>query len=87
MSHDPGIVDRDLAARVAKGLNADVPEASPTAAKVRNLDASPALRIIRGPREIRTLKGRSVGVLIADGTDAERASRPAADGSLGHDAT
>jgi catalase len=64
-------VDRDLAARVAAGLNAEVPDASPTASAVRDLDPSPALRIIRGPGEIHTLKGRAVGVLVADGSDAE----------------
>ncbi|MET0338345.1 MAG: catalase HPII, partial [Caulobacter sp.] len=47
------------------------PKASPTAAPVIDLDPSPALRIINGPRMADTLKGRSVGVLIADGTDAD----------------
>ena len=48
----------------------DLPEASPTAAPVLDMDLSPALRIIRGPLEKHTLEGRTVGILIADGTDA-----------------
>jgi catalase len=63
-------VDPDLAARVAGGLNADVPEPSPAKAPVLDMDPSPALRIVRGARELHTLKGRAVGVLIADGSDA-----------------
>ncbi len=63
-------VDETLAQRVADGLAMDLPEASPTAAPVLDMDPSPALRIIRGPREIHTLEGRTVGILIADGTDA-----------------
>ncbi|MCP3735752.1 catalase [Sphingomonas sp. RP10(2022)] len=64
-------VDEDLAARVADGLAMDLPEASPTAAPVLDMDPSPALRIIRGPLEKHTLEGRSVGILIADGSDAK----------------
>ncbi|WP_267347802.1 catalase [Sphingomonas sp. GM_Shp_2] len=63
-------VDETLATRVADGLAMDLPEASPTAAPVIDMDVSPALRIIRGPLEKHTLKGRTVGILIADGTDA-----------------
>jgi catalase len=36
---------------------------------VQDFDLSPALRIIRGPREPKDLKGHKVGVLIADGSD------------------
>ena len=64
-------VDPDLAARVADGLAMDVPKASPAAAKVQDFDLSPALRIINGPLDEKTLKGRSVGILIADGSDAK----------------
>ena len=64
-------VDEDLAQRVADGLAMDLPKASPTAAPVLDLDPSPALRIIRGPLEKHTLEGRTVGILIADGTDAD----------------
>lgn len=63
-------VDEDLAARVADGLAMDLPPASKTAAPVLDMDLSPALRIIRGPLEKHTLEGRTVGILIADGTDA-----------------
>ena len=63
-------VDEDLAQRVADGLAMDLPDASPTAAPVIDMDLSPALRIIRGPLEKHTLEGRTVGILIADGTDA-----------------
>ncbi|WP_269714993.1 catalase [Caulobacter sp. NIBR2454] len=68
-------VDPELAQRVADGLNMPLPEASPTAAPVLDMDPSPALRIINGPRMADTLKGRSVGVLIADGTDAAALDR------------
>ena len=63
-------VDEDLAQRVADGLAMDLPPASKTAAPVLDMDPSPALRIIRGPLEKHTLEGRTVGILIADGTDA-----------------
>ena len=63
-------VDEGLAARVADGLAMDLPDASPTAVPVLDMDPSPALRIIRGPLEKHTLEGRTVGILIADGTDA-----------------
>lgn len=39
---------------------------------MKDLDPSPALRIIGGPRQLATLEGRSVGILIADGSDATR---------------
>ena len=64
-------VDEDLAQRVADGLAMDLPPASKTAAPVLDMDPSPALRIIRGPLEKHTLEGRTVGILIADGTDAD----------------
>ncbi|UYY78121.1 catalase [Sphingomonas sp. R1] len=63
-------VDETLARRVADGLAMDLPEASKTAAPVLDMEPSPALRIIRGPRELHTLQGKTVGILIADGTDA-----------------
>lgn len=62
-------VDSSLAARVAAGLNMDVPAASPAAVPVQDFDVSPALRIIGGARELHTLKGRTVGILMADGSD------------------
>lgn len=63
-------VDEDLAQRVADGLGMKLPKASATAAPVLDMDPSPALRIIRGPREKATLEGRTVGILFADGSDA-----------------
>ena len=63
-------VDETLASRVADGLAMDLPDASPTAAPVLDMEPSPALRIIRGPLEKHTLEGRTVGILIADGSDA-----------------
>lgn len=64
-------VDENLASRVADGLAMDLPPASKTAAPVLDMAPSPALRIIRGPLEKHTLEGRTVGILIADGTDAD----------------
>ncbi|KKC27179.1 catalase [Sphingomonas sp. SRS2] len=63
-------VDPELAGRVAAGINMPLPKASPSAAKILDLDLSPALRIINGPLDLKTLEGRSVGILIADGSDA-----------------
>lgn len=68
-------VDPALAQRVADGLNMDVPAASPAAAPVQDLDLSPAVRIINGPLQMETLEGRSVGILIADGSDAAMLDR------------
>jgi len=64
-------VDEDLARRVAEGLAIDLPDASPTATPVQDMPVSPALRIVRGPREKHTLEGRTVGIFFADGTDRE----------------
>ncbi|OAN54852.1 catalase [Sphingobium sp. TCM1] len=64
-------VDPGLAKRIADGLALPLPKASPAAAPVQDLDLSPALRIIGGPMELDTLKGRKFGILIADGSDAE----------------
>ncbi|MCE4225258.1 catalase [Methylobacterium sp. C25] len=63
-------VDEELATRVADGLAMELPPPSPTAAPVLDMEPSPALRIIRGPLERHTLEGRTIGILIADGTDA-----------------
>lgn len=64
-------VDPELALRVADGLAMPVPKASKSAAPVQDLGLSPALRLVRGPLEMDTLKGRKFGILIADGSDAE----------------
>jgi len=47
-----------------------VPKANEGTVPVMDMDPSPALRIVRGERELHTLKGRQVGILIADGSDA-----------------
>jgi catalase len=60
-------VDEGLAKRVAAGLAMPLPAASEPAAPVRDLEPSPKLRIIGNMRK--TLEGRTVGVLIADGSD------------------
>ncbi|MCE4226651.1 catalase [Methylobacterium sp. C25] len=64
-------VDEALAKRVADGLAMDLPDASPTSAPVIDMEPSPALRVIRGPLEKHTLEGRTVGILLADGSDAK----------------
>ena len=60
-------VDADLAARVAFGLNMELPAPSVAAAKPQDMDPSPALRIVGKYPE--SLKGRSVGILATDGAD------------------
>ncbi|WP_158915656.1 catalase [Caulobacter sp. S45] len=61
-------VDPKLAKRVAAGLGLDdAPKASKPAKAPIDMDLSPALRIIGKYPE--TLKGRAVGVLVADGSD------------------
>jgi catalase len=61
-------IEEDLAKRVAAGLGLhtllDAPKA---AAPVRTMERSPALQIIGKMKD--TLKGRAVGILIADGSD------------------
>jgi catalase len=62
-------IDEDLARRVANGLGmASLPAAAPTAVKAKDLPNSPALQIIGKMKD--TLQGRSVGILIHDGSDA-----------------
>jgi len=68
-------VDPDLAKRVAKAMNIKAPAASKTAAPVLDMELSPALRVIHGPLELDTLKGRKVGILIADGSDGAEVAK------------
>ena len=72
-------VDAELAARVARGLNAPLPAASAPAAKPQDMDLSPALRIVG--KYPKSLKGRSVGILVTDGADGSivKALRKAAE--------
>jgi len=61
-------IEEDLAKRVAAGLALDkLPEALPAAAPVRQMELSPALQIIGRMKE--TLKGRKIGILMANGSD------------------
>ena len=61
-------IEEDLARRVAAGLALDqIPEAPVAAAPVREMAPSPALQIIGKMKN--TLAGRTVGILIAEGSD------------------
>ena len=62
-------IDEDLARRVADGLGMEtLPDAPPTAVPARDMPESPALQIIGKMKD--TLDGRSVGILINDGSAA-----------------
>ncbi|MEO7726156.1 MAG: catalase [Burkholderiales bacterium] len=62
-------IDETLADRVAGGLALNgMPDAPAPAVPVKKLPRSPALQIIGKMKN--TLKGRAVGILIADGSDA-----------------
>ncbi len=62
-------IGEDLARRVADGLGLDALPAMPAAAvETRDAKVSPALQIIGKMKD--TLKGRTVGILIHDGSDA-----------------
>jgi catalase len=61
-------IEEDLAKRVAAGLAFNKMPAAPlAAAPVRKMEPSPALQIIGKMKD--TLKGRAIGILIADGSD------------------
>jgi catalase len=61
-------IDEDLAGRVAKGLALEkMPDAPEAAAPVQELEPSPALQLIGKMKD--TLKGRAIGILIADGSE------------------
>ncbi len=60
-------VDEGLAKRVAAGLNMDLPAKTKAVVEPRDMDASPALRIVgKYPDSIR---GRSLAILVTDGAD------------------
>ncbi|RZF64044.1 catalase [Sphingomonas populi] len=61
-------VDEDLAKRVADGLGIDLPKKAKAAKEPIDMAPSDALSIHKNMKP--TLEGRSVGILIADGTDA-----------------
>ena len=61
-------VDEDLAHRLAEGLGIDhLPPAMISACKMQTLKPSPALQLIANMKD--TLQGRTVGLLIDDGSD------------------
>ena len=62
-------VDEDLAKRVATGLGIDLPAKAKAAKAPVDMDPSDALSIHKNMKQ--TLEGRAVGILIADGTDAD----------------
>ncbi|MHB1059482.1 MAG: catalase [Rhodanobacter sp.] len=65
-------VDEDLARRVADGLALPhFPPAQPKAVPAKDRPVSPALQIIGKMKD--TLKGRAVGILVHDGSDAATA--------------
>ena len=61
-------VDEDLAARVAAGLNMELPPKSKPAAEPTDMAPSPGLRLI--DKYPATLKGRAVAILVTDGADS-----------------
>jgi catalase len=63
-------IDEDLAGRVAKGLALEkMPDAPEAAVPVQTLEPSPALQLIGKMKD--TLKGRTIGILVADGSEGE----------------
>jgi catalase len=61
-------IEEDLASRVAAGLAFDkMPDAPVAAAPVQEREPSPALQIIGKMKG--TVRGRAIGILIADGSD------------------
>ncbi|MHB1010793.1 MAG: catalase [Propionibacteriaceae bacterium] len=61
-------IKEDLASRVAVGLGLDkMPDAPVSAAPILKMKPSPALQIIGKMKD--TLMGRTIGILIADGSD------------------
>lgn len=62
-------IEEDLAKRVGEGLGLKkMPDAPHPLVPVKEMKPSPALQLIGKMKD--TLKGRSVGILIADGSDA-----------------
>ncbi len=62
-------IDEGLAAKVADGLGLDMPKAATPARAPIDLPVSDALSILKnGPK---SFKGRKLGILVSDGTDAD----------------
>ena len=67
-------IEESLAQRVAAGLAIDTMPVAPVAAvPVQERELSPALQIIGNMKD--TLKGRAIGILIADGSDGAAIKR------------
>src|ERR1700691_4855747 len=60
-------VDEDLARRVAAGIGIGLPKRAEARRKVLDLEPSPALSIQKNMKK--TLEGRKVAILYADGSD------------------
>src|SRR5476651_608032 len=60
-------VNEELAERIAAGIGIDLPRKADAQTKVLDLDPSPALSIQKNMKK--TLQGRKVGILYADGSD------------------
>ena len=68
------VIDEDLGKRVADGLGMlQLPEPAQPAVTPQDLPLSPATTLI--PRMKPTLEGRCVGILVADGSNADSISR------------
>ena len=64
-------IDEQLAQRVADGLGmTKLPAAAPAAAPVLDLPLSPAITLI--PKMKETLEGRTIGILVAEGSDGKQ---------------
>lgn len=61
-------VDEELAKRVAAGLGIELPKKAPAARAPFDMEPSPALSIHVNMKA--TIEGRTIGILIEDGTDA-----------------
>jgi len=66
-------VDEDLAARVADGLGAELPDATAAAKSPIDMDASPALRIVG--KYDPSLDGRALAILVSNGADGALVAR------------
>ncbi len=72
LSHLPHI-DEDLANRVASALGMELPEPADAAAPVQDMDTSKPLQTIG--RTPKSLKGRLVGILVAEGSNHEQVKK------------
>ena len=66
-------IDEDLANRVANALGMELPEAAEPAAPVQDMDTSKPLQTIG--RTPKSLKGRLVGILVAEGSNHEQVKK------------